>query len=54
MTTRAENIAYAKIALAADRWDDMMDYMEAAAAQHGELSHDEVDGSASRFPPRIN
>ena len=43
MATRAENVEYAKLALVADRFDDMMTYME-AAAQHGELSPDEVCG----------
>ena len=54
MATRDQNVEYAKLALVADRFDYMMDYIEVAAAHHGELSHEEVDCSASRFPPMIN
>ena len=44
MATREQNVAFAKLALIADRYDDMMEYMEAAAAYACELSHDEVYG----------
>ena len=44
MATRTENVEYAKLALVADRFDDMMTYMEAAAAYTCELSPDEVCG----------
>ena len=44
MTTRDENVEFAKLALHAKRWDDMMNYMGAAAAYTCELSREEVGG----------
>ena len=44
MATRDQNVEYAKLALVADRFDDMMQYMEAAASYTCELSPDEVCG----------
>ena len=45
MATRDQNVEFAKLALVADRFDDMMEYMEAAAAAYTcELSPEEVCG----------
>ena len=49
MVTHTENVDCAKLALHAERFDDMMTYME-AAAQHGELSPDEVCGVRFAIP----
>ena len=44
MATRDQNVEFAKLALHAKRYDDMLEYMGAAAAYTCELSHDEVCG----------
>ena len=50
MTTREQNLSFAKLALVADRYDEMLDYMEAVAVMCTELSHDEVDGFRFAIP----
>ena len=50
MATREPTIAFAKLALHADRYDEMIEYMEAAALQDGELSREEVDGFRFAIP----
>ena len=50
MTTRAQNIAFAKLALHAKRYDDMMDYMDGVGSMCIELDPDEVFGFSFAIP----
>ena len=50
MATRDQNVDFAKLALHSRRYDEMMEYMEAAAAYTCELSREEVGGFRSATP----